>query len=62
MSSLRQILAEKIENKNHEVLLKHPVYTIFGFIVSWIIPGIGITRAVLGDPRSLSSKGSMVKF
>ena len=26
MSSLRQILAEKMENKNHEGLLKHPVY------------------------------------
>ena len=26
MRSLRQILAEKMENKNHEGLLKHPVY------------------------------------
>ena len=26
MSSLRQILAEKMENKNHKWLLKHPVF------------------------------------
>ena len=26
MSGLCQILAEKMENKNHEGLLKHPVY------------------------------------
>ena len=26
MSSLRQILAEKIANENHDGLLKHPVH------------------------------------
>ena len=34
MSLLRQMLAEKIENKNHEGLLKHPVLiTLFPFYI-----------------------------
>ena len=28
MSTLSQILVEKIENKNHEGLMKHPVYIL----------------------------------
>ena len=31
MSTLSQILAEKIANKNHEGLLKHPVLFLFLF-------------------------------
>ena len=29
MSTLSQILADKITNKNHEGLLKHPVYKMY---------------------------------
>ena len=41
MSSHRQILAEKMKNKNHEGLLKHPFYL---YIHIWEVVALSETQ------------------